>query len=192
MSVKQVSLFVLAALLVLPVAWWLAGLEVSPAEGEALAAGPGVHAAHPPAGAQGAATSAAKPATDLVVDPATFDGGREETARFVAWNAAITLTPEQEAVRVAALEALPAPCCQEFTADECCCPCNMAKATWGLAKHLIAIEGRGTEEVRAAVAAWHHAINPEGFAGDSCATGKCNLPFRHDGCGGMDGRHLVF
>ena len=189
MSVKQVSFFVFAALLVLPIAWWLAGLGVAPAEGEAFAAGPGTRTRTAP---QGATPAAAKPATDLVIDPATFDGGREETARFVAWNAAISLTPEQEAVRVAALKALPAPCCKEFTADECCCPCNMAKATWGLAKHLIAIEGRGTEEVRSTVAAWHHAINPEGFAGDSCATGKCNLPFRHDGCGGMDGKNLVF
>jgi hypothetical protein len=176
MQPKQVLGFVFVAILVLPVAWWLAGLGASPAEGEARAA----------------FAAGTDPAEGPRIDPAAFTGGREETAEFIQWNGAITLTPEQEAVRVAALKVLPAPCCKEFTADKCCCPCNMAKATWGLAKHLIAIEGRSTEEVRSTVAAWHRAINPEGFEGDSCSTGKCGLAFRHDGCGGMDGKNLVF
>jgi hypothetical protein len=112
-------------------------------------------------------------------------GSREETERFLAYERAIQLTPEQEAVRVAALDALPAPCCKEFSAATCCCPCNMARSTWGLAKHLIVHEGAGVERVRAAAAAWHRAINPAGFSGDVCATGGCGRAFAHNGCGGM-------
>lgn len=115
----------------------------------------------------------------------SFKGDRAETERFLAYERSIQLTPEQEAVRVAALSALPAPCCKQFTAATCCCPCNMARATWGLAKHLITDEGADAERVRTTVAAWHHAINPDGFSGDVCSTGGCGRPFAHNGCGGM-------
>jgi hypothetical protein len=189
MSFKNVLAIAVVALLVLPVAWWLAGMGLGPAEAEALAA----TSPEAPSTAARHSTKASGPATSASGSTAgALTGDREETARFIRWYTTIELTPEQEAVRVEALAALPAPCCKEFTADECCCPCNMAKATWGLAKHLIAVEGKGVEEVRSTVAAWHHAINPDGYAGDSCATGKCNLPFRHEGCGGMDARSLVF
>lgn len=114
----------------------------------------------------------------------TFTGERAETERFIAWERDIRLTAEQEAVRVAALTPLPAPCCKQFSAATCCCRCNMAKATWGLAKHMI-VAGSSAEQVRAAVAAYHLAINPEGFSGDVCATGGCGRAFAHDGCGGM-------
>jgi hypothetical protein len=121
-----------------------------------------------------------------------FTGDRAETERFLVYNRSIELTPEQEKVRVEALEALPAPCCSQYTAATCCCPCNMALATWGLAKHLIVDQGYGVAEVRAAVAEWHRAINPEGFSGDVCASpGGCGRPFAKNGCGGMDERHLV-
>jgi hypothetical protein len=116
-------------------------------------------------------------------DP-TFIGHRAETERFLAWERDIQLTPEQEKVRVTALTPLPAPCCKEFSAATCCCRCNMAKATWGLAKHMI-VEGASAEEVRTAVASFHRAINPDGFSGDVCATGGCGRPFAHNGCGGM-------
>lgn len=125
-----------------------------------------------------AATAAAGKATP------TFTGERAETERFIAWERDIQLTAEQEAVRVAALTPLPAPCCKEFSAATCCCRCNMAKATWGLAKHMI-VEGSSAEKVRAAVAAYHLAINPDGFSGDVCATGGCGRAFAHNGCGGM-------
>jgi len=114
----------------------------------------------------------------------TFTGERAETERFIAWERDIELTPEQEKVRVAALTPLPAPCCKDFSAATCCCRCNMAKATWGLAKHMI-VEGSSAEQVRAAVAAYHLAINPDGFSGDVCATGGCGRAFAHNGCGGM-------
>jgi hypothetical protein len=138
-------------------------------------------------GALSAASAASgKAGSDSNKAPAAdFEGDRAETERFLAWERSIQLTPEQEAVRVAALSALPAPCCKQFTAATCCCPCNMARATWGLAKHLIAEEGADAERVRTTVAAWHHAINPDGFSGDVCSTGGCNRPFAHNGCGGM-------
>ena len=122
-----------------------------------------------------------------------FTGDRKETERFLIYNRSIELTPEQEKVRVEALEALPAPCCSQYSAATCCCPCNMALATWGLAKHLIVDEGYGVAEVRAAVAEWHRAINPEGFSGDVCSTtGGCGRPFAKNGCGGMKESNLVF
>jgi hypothetical protein len=134
----------------------------------------------------GAATglAAASSAAKAPAAP-SFKGDRAETERFLAYERSIQLTAEQEAVRVAALSALPAPCCKEFTADTCCCRCNMARATWGLAKHLIVDDGADAERVRTAVAAWHHAINPEGFSGDVCSTGGCGRPFAQNGCGGM-------
>ena len=113
------------------------------------------------------------------------------TEQLLAYNDTIRLTAEQEAVRREALEALPAPCCARFTAATCCCECNMARATWGLAKHLIADQGYGAERVRKEVAAWHAEINPDGFSGEACFNGGCGRAFADDGCGGMDRRKLV-
>ena len=118
-------------------------------------------------------------------------GDRAETERFLEYYETIQLTAEQEAVRVEALEALPAPCCKQFSAATCCCQCNMARAGWGLAKHLIVEEGMDAAGVREQVAAWHVAINPAGFSGDSCFTGGCGRAFRDNGCGGMQASHLV-
>ena len=116
---------------------------------------------------------------------------RATTEQLLAFNDSIRLTAEQEAVRREALEALPAPCCARFSAATCCCECNMARATWGLAKHLIADEGYDAEQVRKAVAAWHAEINPDGFSGEACFNGGCGRAFANDGCGGMDRHKLV-
>jgi hypothetical protein len=136
--------------------------------------------------------SAPAPPQEPALPTAAFTGDRAETERFLAFDDAITLTPEQEAVRVAALTPLAAPCCKQFSAATCCCKCNMARARAGLAKHLIAVEGAGEETVRTAVTAWHHAINPGGWSGDSCFTGGCGRPFHANGCGGMAKGQLVF
>lgn len=120
-----------------------------------------------------------------------FTGNRAETERFLGYYESIQLTAEGEANRVEALEALPAPCCAQFSAATCCCECNMARATWGLAKHLIAEEGAGVDEVRDAVSEWHRAINPNGFSGSACFTGGCARTFKNDGCGGMKRGDLV-
>lgn len=132
------------------------------------------------------AAKGAKPAAAL-----TFTGDRAETERFIAFNDKITLTAAQEAIRVEALSAIPAPCCKEFSAATCCCNCNMKRASDGLAKHLIVDLGADAAKVRTTIQAWQLAINPDGFEGDSCSTGKCGKPFNADGCGGMVHGQLV-
>lgn len=121
-----------------------------------------------------------------------FTGDRAETEQFIKWYKSIDLTSAQVATRKAALEALPAPCCSQFTADTCCCECNMKRATHGLAKYLIAEKGWTADAVRTAVAKWHKVSHPNGFNGDACMAGRCNLSFAQDGCAGMTDGVLVF
>ena len=115
-----------------------------------------------------------------------FDDVKQQTREFHAYNRSITLTAEQRAVMRKALASLPAPCCSDRTAATCCCPCNMAKTWWGLAKYLIAERDYGPDQVRETVADWIQFINPDGFTGNACYTGGCNRPFHENGCGGMD------
>jgi hypothetical protein len=140
-------------------------------------------AAAPQAGSGAAAT---KPGST----PA-YTGDRAETERLLAYDKSIELTAAQEKVRLEALTPLRAPCCKEFSAATCCCRCNMMRARDGLAKHLIVNLGADAAKVRNDVTAWHEAINPDGFEGDSCSTGKCGKPFKADGCGGMVDGQLV-
>ncbi len=121
-----------------------------------------------------------------------FTDVEKQTREFHRYNEEITLTLEQEEVYRQALSELPAPCCSNNTALTCCCPCNMAKSWWGLAKHLIADRGYGVEEVKATVQGWFEFINPDGFSGNVCYTGGCNRAFKDNGCGGMAESHLVF
>lgn len=123
---------------------------------------------------------------------ATFTGSRQETERFLAYHRAIVLSPEQEVTKEGALASLPAPCCSQFTAATCCCDCNLARSTWGLAKHLVADLGLDSASVRARAAEWHRVINPNGFSGDACFTGGCARRFDENGCGGMREGKLVF
>lgn len=134
--------------------------------------------------------AASREATETATS-SSFTGHRAETLAFMQDYAEIQLTPEQEAIRVKALESLPAPCCAKFSAATCCCECNMARATWGLAKRLIAVEGYGADRVRSTVSEWHRAINPDGFSGEACFEGGCGRAFDHDGCGGMRADNLV-
>lgn len=122
-----------------------------------------------------------------------FTGDGAETERFLGYEASIQLTADQERVRVEALSAIAAPCCAKFNAATCCCKCNMARAAWGLAKHLIVERDFDAVQVRDAVASWHRAINPAGFSGDTCFTsGGCARPFVKNGCGGMKRDDLVY
>lgn len=125
--------------------------------------------------------SAAAVRTDVV-----FSGKRDETERFIAYYQSIHLTPEQERVKVEALAAIPAPCCSNNPLATCCCPCNMAKAAWGLSAWLITEKGYGVAQVQQAARDWLAAANPRGFSGDSCYSGGCTRPIRENGCGGMD------
>jgi len=121
-----------------------------------------------------------------------FSGGEAETRGFMADNRSIRLTADQEAIRTEALEALPAACCNNFSAATCCCECNLSRATWGLSKRLISEQGLDAVSVRAAVSKWHETVNPNGFSGDTCPTGGCGRAFANNGCGGMLEDHLVF
>lgn len=108
----------------------------------------------------------------------------------MAWEAEIELTEEQEKVMKDALEPMPAPCCSDNSAYTCCCPCNLAKAWWGLSKHLIAEQSASVEEVRETVGEWFELVNPDGFSGDICPTGGCNRAMSNNGCGGMRAVHV--
>ena len=134
-----------------------------------------------------------RPELRLVVGPGRptkedvkFTDVRQHTAAFHQYERTIKLTPGQQAIYREALEGLPAPCCSDNTALTCCCPCNSARAWWGLAKHLVADLGYDAEETRAKVAEWftlhqplrlerHHLLQPHG----------CGKPFQQGGCAGM-------
>ena len=51
----------------------------------------------------------------------TFEGSRAEAESFIGYHRSIQLTPEQEATKREVLEAIPAPCCSNFSAATCCC-----------------------------------------------------------------------
>lgn len=131
-------------------------------------------------------------AGNLAASPIEFTDVREQTRQFMAYYDSIQLTPEQEAIKKAALGAIPAPCCSDNSAYTCCCPCNMAKTWWGLAGHLIVERGYDAEQVRTKVAEWIEFIGPDGFSGDACYTRGCSRAFHENGCGGMNDREVVF
>jgi len=117
---------------------------------------------------------------------------RAEAAEHIKHFHSITLTPQQERIKQDALSALPAPCCSNYSAATCCCPCNLAKAIWGLTHQLIAEQGAGVDEVRVAVQEWLADANPAGFSGNVCYTaGGCERPFHQNGCGSMEERNLL-
>lgn len=136
--------------------------------------------------------ASAKAETVTTVAGLTFHDVAAQTKEFIGYDDSIQLTPEQEAIRVEALSALPAPCCSQYSAATCCCPCNMAKAVWGLSKYLITEKGADAAQVRQAAQDWFGFINPNGFSGDACFTGGCGRAFKANGCGGMSKDHPVF
>ena len=115
------------------------------------------------------------------------------------------LTAEQEAVKRDALTPLVAPCCDDNPMYTCCCPCNLAKTVWGLSAYLIVEKDYDATTVREAALQWlrfirrdyykareleQQGLNPSTlgvYAGKSCYEGRCDLPFRQGGCGGMTG-----
>ena len=121
-----------------------------------------------------------------------FTDVEKQTRQFMGWYETIKLTPEQDAVKREALEAIPAPCCSNNSAYTCCCPCNMSRAIWGLSAHMIVNNGANAKQVRDKVQEWVKFIAPEGFSGDSCYRGGCGRPFNKNGCGGMKPEALVF
>ena len=124
--------------------------------------------------------------------PDVFTGSLDEIKAFIGFYHSIRLTPEQERLKVEALSAMSAPCCSQYSLATCCCPCNMAKAAWGLAARLITEKGYGAEQIRQAEASWLKQVNPQGFSGNSCFTGGCSRPMRANGCGGKKEETVVF
>jgi len=115
-----------------------------------------------------------------------------QTREFIAYYNSIALTPEQEKIKSEALSAIPAPCCSDYSILTCCCPCNLAKSVWGLSNFLIAKLEFSAKQVKEAVSEWIHFTNKDGYAGNACYMGRCNLPFREDGCGGMDEGRIFY
>lgn len=121
-----------------------------------------------------------------------FDDARTQSEQFIEWHRTIKLNPQQEAVKKAALEALPAPCCADNSAYTCCCECNVSRTVWGLTNYIIAEQDAGVAQVQEKVKEWIAFVNPKGYSGRSCYNGGCARPFSDDGCGGMSAERLVF
>lgn len=127
-------------------------------------------------------------------EPVSVLGGkivfRDATAQakeFMGYYHSITLTPQQEAIKKAALEPMPAACCRKSSAYTCCCPCNLSKTLWGLSNLVISRYGASAADVRQVVQEWKKYVNPtKPFSGDTCYTGGCNDPADDGGCAGME------
>ena len=123
----------------------------------------------------------------------SFHDVESQTRQFIAWEQQIQLTSAQEAVKKAALEAIPAACCGDNSAYTCCCPCNLSRSVWGLSNHLIAERDFSAVQVREKVNDWIAFVNPVGFSGDVCyRAGGCQRSFAEGGCGGMNPDQIVF
>ena len=131
------------------------------------------------------------PATAAVGDDPVAELLALPMERLIAYDAAIELTAEQEEIKRAALTPIPAPCCSDRSAYTCCCQCNLGRAWWGLSKVLITEHGQGAAEVQANVERWIGNLRPQGFAGNSCYTGRCSTAAKHDGCSGMNPNRIV-
>lgn len=110
---------------------------------------------------------------------------RVQAPEFISYYDSITLTPAQKKIKNEALSSLPAPCCADNPMSTCCCTCNHARATWGLSNFLITKHGYNAEQLKDAVSEWTAFTYKNGYSGEACYKGRCNLPFEQDGCGGM-------
>jgi hypothetical protein len=119
--------------------------------------------------------------------PLRFSDPQAQAAEFIGYSRTIRLTPRQREIWEAALGSMPSPCCTDFRLSTCCCPCNLAKSSWGLANFLIARRGATAAEAQEGVRSWIAFVNPSGFSGDVCvSSGGCARKFADNGCGGMD------
>lgn len=114
-----------------------------------------------------------------------FTDAQRQSAEFIAKHRSIVLTPEQKKTMDEALSSIPAPCCKQYSIATCCCPCNLAKSTWGLSKLMIVEHHANATQVNAAAREWLHFTNASGYSGDACSMGRCNQPMEQNGCGGM-------
>lgn len=133
---------------------------------------------------------------------------RENAQTFAEWYYEIRLTPSEDAVLAAALEAIPTPCCDDTRLTRCCCEqggfiCNLVRSARGLGAWLIREKGFSAPQVRAAVEEWLRFLHPRYYLAQelrkrgldpaqyglpgrgSCYQGWCEVPLRQGGCGGM-------
>lgn len=120
-----------------------------------------------------------------------FNDVAAQSREFLGYYSSIRLNPQQEAIKKAVLEAMPAACCKDSTAYTCCCPCNLSKTVWGLSNYVLTRHRATADELRQVVRAWYDYTNPGGYSGDSCYTGACDRTFDHNGCGGMKESELA-
>ena len=117
------------------------------------------------------------------------------TQKFINYNKSIMLTARQKDIRHRALAELKAPCCDDNSADTCCCPCNLSKSVWGLTKYVISEKGFDVQQTRKSALEWlmftrsnyyivrellNGRVAPAKFdlvEESSCYVGKCELPF---------------
>jgi hypothetical protein len=116
---------------------------------------------------------------------------RAKAENYIDYENAIRLTAAQARVKAEALQAIPAPCCKDYSMATCCCPCNLAKSVWGLSHYLIAKKSYTASQVKGEVLRWLAAINPAGFTGNACFNGGCKRPFSKNGCGGMEATEVI-
>lgn len=138
--------------------------------------------ATPPA----AATKAAQAPLPVLGGKIVFRDAKAQAEEFIGYYHSITLTPEQEAIKKAALQPMPAACCRDSSAYTCCCPCNLSKTIWGLSNLAISEYSANAKDVRQIAQSWLAYVNPStAFSGDSCYTGGCGNPAHRGGCAGM-------
>ncbi len=141
----------------------------------------------PPSPARPAAVAEVMPPLTVLGGKIVFRDPKAQAEEFIGYYHSITLTPEQEAIKKAALEPMPAPCCRDSSAYTCCCPCNLSKTLWGLSNLAISKYGANAQQVQQVVQSWMGYVNPtSGFTGDSCYKGGCNNPAHRGGCAGME------
>lgn len=143
------------------------------------------------AGHRAPVTGPAAAASSSLANGVSFHDLESQMKEFIRYERTIELTPEQEAIKKAALERTPAVCCDDYTAYTCCCNCNLSKSLWGLANYLIAVHGMNAEQVSEAAGRWIAFTNPSGYTGNACYTGGCGRAPHANGCGGMDESDVV-
>lgn len=133
------------------------------------------------------ATKATHPAVAVLGGKIVFRDANAQAKEFLAYYRSIELTPQQEEIKKAALEPMPAACCRDSSAYTCCCSCNLSKTLWGLSNLAISKYGASAKEVQQIAQSWLSYVNPTtGFRGDSCYTGGCGNPAHRGGCAGME------
>lgn len=144
------------------------------------------HAQPAPPPVQPSPAAEVTPAVSVLGGKLVFRDAKAQAREFIGYYRSIELTQEQEAIKKATLEPMPAACCRNSSAYTCCCPCNLSKSLWGLANYAIARQHVTGAELRTVVDAWLGYANPDGFRGSACYEGRCEEKPSKDGCGGMN------